>query len=32
MTLPSHSSLFTGTYPPVHGVRTNDGYRLLDTK
>jgi arylsulfatase A-like enzyme/Tfp pilus assembly protein PilF len=28
MTLPSHSSLMTGTYPPVHGVRTNDGYRL----
>jgi arylsulfatase A-like enzyme/Tfp pilus assembly protein PilF len=28
MTLPSHSSTMTGTYPPVHGVRTNDGYRL----
>ena len=31
MTLPSHSSTFTGTYPPVHGVRTNDGYRLADS-
>ena len=28
MTLPSHSSMMTGAYPPVHGVRTNDGYRL----
>jgi arylsulfatase A-like enzyme/Tfp pilus assembly protein PilF len=28
MTLPSHSSIMTGTYPPVHGVRGNDGYRL----
>ena len=28
MTLPSHSSTFTGTYPPTHGVRTNDGYHL----
>jgi len=31
MTLPSHSSTFTGTYPPTHGVRTNDGYRLADS-
>jgi arylsulfatase A-like enzyme/Tfp pilus assembly protein PilF len=29
MTLPSHCSMMTGVYPPVHGVRTNDGYRLL---
>jgi arylsulfatase A-like enzyme/tetratricopeptide (TPR) repeat protein len=28
MTLPSHSSMMTGSYPPVHGVRTNDGYHL----
>ena len=27
-TLPSHASLFTGTLPPVHGVRDNIGYRL----
>ena len=27
-TLPSHASLFTGTLPPVHGVRDNVGYHL----
>ncbi|MGZ8867704.1 MAG: sulfatase-like hydrolase/transferase [Thermoanaerobaculia bacterium] len=27
-TLPSHASLFTGTLPPVHGVRDNIGYQL----
>ena len=27
-TLPAHSSLMTGTYPPYHGVRENVGYRL----
>jgi arylsulfatase A-like enzyme/tetratricopeptide (TPR) repeat protein len=28
LTMPAHSSMFTGTYPPTHGVRLNDGYRL----
>ena len=28
LTLPSHSSLFTGTYPPAHGVEDNVGYAL----
>ncbi|MFH1418787.1 MAG: sulfatase-like hydrolase/transferase [Planctomycetota bacterium] len=28
ITLPSHSSMMTGTYPPVHGVRDNAGYHL----
>jgi arylsulfatase A-like enzyme/Tfp pilus assembly protein PilF len=27
-TLPAHSSLMTGTYPPYHGVRENVGYTL----
>ena len=27
-TLPAHSSLMTGTYPPYHGVRENVGYFL----
>ncbi|HUP23502.1 MAG TPA: sulfatase-like hydrolase/transferase [Thermoanaerobaculia bacterium] len=27
-TLPAHSSLLTGTYPPTHGVRENVGYYL----
>lgn len=27
-TLPAHSSLMTGTYPPYHGVRENVGYEL----
>ncbi|HUP47961.1 MAG TPA: sulfatase-like hydrolase/transferase [Thermoanaerobaculia bacterium] len=27
-TLPAHASLFTGTLPPVHGVRDNIGYHL----
>ncbi|MGH9382543.1 MAG: sulfatase-like hydrolase/transferase [Thermoanaerobaculia bacterium] len=33
-TLPAHSSILTGTYPPHHGVRENVGYALdesLDT-
>lgn len=30
-TLPAHSSLMTGTYPPYHGVRENVGYQLGDT-
>ena len=29
-TLPSHSTLFTGRYPFVHGVRSNAGYVLSD--
>lgn len=27
-TLPAHSSMMTGTYPPWHGVRENVGYAL----
>ena len=30
ITLPAHSSLFTGRYPPQHGVRDNGGYFLND--
>ncbi|HVS13924.1 MAG TPA: sulfatase-like hydrolase/transferase, partial [Thermoanaerobaculia bacterium] len=29
-TLPAHSSILTGTYPPYHGVRENVGYYLSD--
>jgi len=28
LTLPAHSSLFTGKYPPHHGVRDNGGFYL----
>jgi arylsulfatase A-like enzyme/tetratricopeptide (TPR) repeat protein len=28
VTLPSHTSLLTGTYPYQHGVRDNNGYRV----
>jgi choline-sulfatase len=28
LTAPAHSSVFTGTYPPTHGVRLNNGVRL----
>jgi arylsulfatase A-like enzyme/Flp pilus assembly protein TadD len=28
LTLPSHTSILTGTYPYQHGVRENSGYRL----
>jgi arylsulfatase A-like enzyme/Flp pilus assembly protein TadD len=28
ITLPSHCSILTGTYPLYHGVRDNSGYRL----
>ncbi len=28
LTLPAHTSLLTGTYPPRHGLRTNGGYAL----
>ena len=27
-TLPAHSSIMTGVYPPIHGVRENVGYAL----
>jgi arylsulfatase A-like enzyme/Flp pilus assembly protein TadD len=30
LTLPSHSSILTGTYPTYHGVRDNGRYRLPD--
>ncbi len=30
LTLPSHASMFTGLYPPEHGVRTNGKNRLSD--
>lgn len=30
-TLPAHSSIMTGTYPPFHGVRENVGYFLDDS-
>jgi choline-sulfatase len=28
ITLPSHTSIFTGLYPPAHGVRDNGAYRV----
>jgi arylsulfatase A-like enzyme/cytochrome c-type biogenesis protein CcmH/NrfG len=31
LTTPAHSSVFTGTYPPTHGVRLNNGVRLADS-
>jgi len=30
ITLPSHCTIFTGLYPPAHGVRDNGMYRLPD--
>ena len=30
LTLPAHSSIFTGEYPPAHGVRDNGGFYLAD--
>ena len=30
VTLPSHASILTGTYPFEHGIRDNAGYRLGD--
>ena len=30
-TLPAHSSIMTGAYPPFHGVRENVGYSLDDS-
>ncbi len=32
VTLPSHASLFTGLYPPVHGVRHNGIHRLAERR
>ncbi|MEM6795572.1 MAG: sulfatase, partial [Acidobacteriota bacterium] len=32
ITLPSHSSLFTGTYPMAHGVRENGSFRLAESR
>ena len=32
LTLPSHSSILTGTYPMFHQVRDNVGYRLENSK
>jgi arylsulfatase A-like enzyme/Tfp pilus assembly protein PilF len=32
ITLPAHSSLFTGRFPPQHGVRDNGGYFLSDNE
>ncbi len=31
LTLPSHSSMMTGTIPPSHGVHDNKGYQLGDS-
>jgi len=31
ITLPSHSSMMTGTIPPYHEVRENSGYRLHES-
>ena len=31
-TLPSHSSIMTGLYPPFHGVRLNGGAALADVQ
>lgn len=31
LTLPSHASILTGTYPPVHGVRDMGGFVLGDS-
>jgi choline-sulfatase len=30
VTLPSHASILTGTYPPTHGVRDNVAYRVTE--
>jgi len=31
VTLPSHATMFTGTYPPKHGIRYNGMFRLDET-
>jgi arylsulfatase A-like enzyme/Flp pilus assembly protein TadD len=30
LTLPAHTSLLTGLYPPVHGIRNNTTYKLSE--
>ena len=30
LTLPSHTSIFSGTFPPYHGVRDNGGFTVPD--
>lgn len=32
LTLPSHASLFTGLYPPEHGLRLNNGISRLNSE
>jgi arylsulfatase A-like enzyme/Flp pilus assembly protein TadD len=32
LTLPAHSSMFTGRFPPEHGVRDNGGFYLDDAQ
>jgi arylsulfatase A-like enzyme/Tfp pilus assembly protein PilF len=32
LTLPSHASIFTGLYPPRHGVRVNSGAKLQESE
>ena len=32
LTLPSHASLFTGLYPPEHGLRLNNGVSRLNSE
>jgi choline-sulfatase len=32
LTLPAHSSIFTGRFPPAHGVRDNGGFFLADSE
>ena len=32
ITLPSHSTMFTGTYPPAHGVRDNGMFKLAQSR
>ncbi|HVN79537.1 MAG TPA: sulfatase-like hydrolase/transferase [Terriglobia bacterium] len=32
LTLPSHCTILTGTYPAYHGVRDNVGYKLSESK
>ena len=32
LTLPAHASLFTGLYPPEHGLRLNNGLSRLNSK
>ncbi|MBN2373579.1 tetratricopeptide repeat protein [bacterium] len=31
LTFPSHASMFTGLYPPAHGIRNNATYELSDS-